>query len=225
MNNTQNTDPILRTVLIVFAGLIVFGALFGYNFGGTGASAMSGGGHHGTNSSGNLFFANMISSLLAFTINILLLVVVFALVAGLILAVKKFMSQSQSDGGFFATSRTQVMDAVNQDPILKTLLLVFVGIVGFYLLMGLFSGGGFIAGSPHLLSVMLFGFLMKLLVLAFVISLTLALVQYIKAQSAQPSPSDGSSQGSPINRISQENQSSDKNQLMEINESDDQSKG
>lgn len=188
MGNQQNNDPILRVVLVVFVGLLVFGFLFGFNFGGTGQAGM---GHHGgmaATSGGGYYFGGLIAGLISFLIHILMLVLVFALIAGLFIAVKKFITTQ--DGLMEASrskvkeARSQVMDAVNQDPVLKTLLMVIAGIAGFYFIVAIFRsfdgvGYGF---SPYFMLFALVGFLLKLLMIGFVVALTMALVQYLKAQ-------------------------------------------
>ena len=189
MEKQTNNDPILRVVLIVFAGLLVFGFLFGFNFGGTGQATL---GHHGgvaAAGGGGYYFGSLIAGLISFLINILTLVMVFALIAGLFIGVKKFLATQQDN--LMETSRSKVMearskvmDAVNQDPVLKTLLMVIVGIAGFYFIIAVFHsfdavGYGF---SPYYMLFALVGLLLKLLMIGLVVALVMALVQYLKSQ-------------------------------------------
>lgn len=195
MGNATNGDPILRVILVVFAGLLVFGFLFGSNFGGTGQAVYGG---HGMAASGGVYFGGMVAWLISFLINILMLVLVFTLIAGLFMGVRKLLIK---EDGVLETSRAkvqeartkvqeagnQVMGAVNQDPILKTLLTVIAAIAGFYVVVGIFRSFDFVGGpgigfAPHLLLFALIGFLLKLFMIGLVITLTIALVQFMKNQ-------------------------------------------
>lgn len=182
MGDTTKGDPILRVVLIVFVGLLVFGFLFGGNFGGTGNIA-GGGGHHGMNASGSygggMFFGGLVPGLIGFLMHLLVLVLVFALIAGLIMGIRKFINQPN---GFVQSSKA--MEYVNQDPVLRTMAIVIAVVFGLYFISALFNSiqfGGY-GASPQFMLFMLIGFLVKLLMLALVITLTVALVQYLKAQ-------------------------------------------
>lgn len=198
MNDTLRNDPILRAILVVFIGLLVFGFLFGFNFGGTGGGGMAG--HHGGGmdagyAGGSSLFGSLIFGLITFTIKILTLVLVFALIAGVIAGIRRFMSQQD---GWAKTSPT--MNAINQDPLLKTIMLIVAGVFAFYLIMGLFNSMNFFSMgpsymySPYNSLFALLGFLIKLLVIAFIISIVFALVQYIKAQILDSKPQEGTGQ-------------------------------
>lgn len=192
MGDTTKGDPILRVVLIVFVGLLVFGFLFGGNFGGTGNMA-GGGGHHGAASSGyggGMFFGGLIPGLIGFLMHLLVLVLVFALIAGLVMGVRKFINQP---GGLVQSSKA--MEYVNQDPVLRTMAIVLAVVFGLYFISALFNGiqfGGY-GASPQFMLFALIGFLVKLLMLALVITLTVALVQYLKAQFEEQNGSQQSS--------------------------------
>jgi len=186
MGNQTNNDPILRVFMVVFLGLLVFGFLFGFNFGGTGQASL---GHHGGGAAGGgYYFGNLIAGLISFLVNVLTLVLVFALLAGLFISIKKFLDTQKSlmetSPSKVKETRSQVMDAVHQDPVLKTLLMVIVGIAGFYFIIAVFRsfdavGNGF---SPHYMLFTLVGFLLKLLMIGLVVALVMALVQYLKSQ-------------------------------------------
>lgn len=193
MGKQTNNDPILRVVMVVFAGLLVFGFLFGFNFGGTGQATM---GHQGGAAVGasGYYFGSLIAGLISFLINILTLVMVFALIAGLFIGIKKFLATQDGLMGSSTSkvkeARSQVMDAVNQDPILKILLTVLVGIAGFYFIIAVFRsfdavGNGF---SPYYMLFALVGFLLKLLMIGLVLALVMALVQYLKSQLVDGQP-------------------------------------
>ncbi|HMM21516.1 MAG TPA: hypothetical protein PKA10_12420 [Selenomonadales bacterium] len=196
MNDTLRNDPILRAILVVFIGLLVFGFLFGFNFGGTGGGSL--GGHHGATMeagyAGGSLFGGLIAGLITFTIKILTLVLVFALIAGIIAGIRKFLSQQD---GWAKTSPT--MNAINQDPLLKTILIVVAGVIAFYFIMGLFNSlsfvnmGGYMY-SPYYSLFALLGFLIKLLIIAFIVSVIFALVQYIKAQMLDAKPQEAARQ-------------------------------
>lgn len=181
MGDTTKGDPILRVVLIVFVGLLVFSFLFGSNFGGTGyagnnAGHMGAAGGYG----GGAFFSSLIPGLIGFLMHLLVLVLVFALIAGLIMGIRKFINQPD---GFVKSSKA--MEYVNQDPVLRTMAVVLAVVFGLYIITALFNGlqsGGGYGASPQVMLFMLIGFLVKLLMLALVITLTVALVQYLKAQ-------------------------------------------
>ncbi|HWR43462.1 DUF5326 family protein [Sporomusa sp.] len=184
MGDTTKGDPILRVVLIVFVGLLVFGFLFGTNFGGTGYAGNNVG-HHGMATTaggygGGAFFGGIIPGLIGFLMHLLILVLVFALIAGLIMGVRKFTNQPD---GFLKSSKA--VEYVNQDPVLRTMAIVLAVVFGLYFITALFNGmqfGGGYSASPQVMLFMLIGFLVKLLMLALVITLTVALVQYLKAQ-------------------------------------------
>jgi len=77
------------------------------------------------------------------------------------------------------------MEYVNQDPVLRTMAIVLAVVFGLYFITALFNtmqfGGGY-GASPQVMLFMLIWFLVKLLMLALVITLTVALVQYLKVQ-------------------------------------------
>lgn len=180
MGNDAKVDPILRVVLVVFAGLLVFSFLFGTNFGGTGQVS----GHHGAAAAGGggYYFGGVVAGLVSFLINILLLVLVFALIAGLVMGVRKLINNCKTDSTF---QNCQVMNVVNQDPVLRVLLMAVVGIFALYIIAGIFRSLEFGVGygfTPYSILFVLLGFLLKLLMLGLVVSLTVALVQYLKAQ-------------------------------------------
>ncbi|HWR42800.1 hypothetical protein [Sporomusa sp.] len=204
MDDSSKGDPSLRVVLIVFAGLLVFGFLFGFNFGGTGYAGPGNIGHNGMADGygggyyggGGAFLGGIIPGLIGLLMNILILVLVFALIAGLVMGARKFINQPdglvqsskdfvQSSKNFVQSSKT--MEYINQDPVLKTMAIVIAAIFGFYFITALFRslefGGGLGYGaSPQFMLFGLIGFLVKLLMIALVVTLTVALVQYMQTQ-------------------------------------------
>ncbi|SDD66392.1 hypothetical protein [Sporomusa acidovorans] len=195
MGDALKKDPILKTVLVVFLGLIVFSFLFGFNFGGTGYDASASqasqhASHHGGMGAGAAggpgYMTGIIPGLIQFLIQILMVLLVFALIAGIVIGVKNFVAKQDSE----ALKKYPVIEYINQDPVLKVLVIAIAGIFGLYLVTGLLSGIGFGSGynvSPQFMILNLINFLVKLLMIAFVAFGSLALWQYFKNQApAQP---------------------------------------
>ena len=215
MGNDMKKDPILRAVVVIFAGLLVFGFLFGANFGGMEASGQGMGGHHGAAaSSGNPYFSGMFSGVLAFLVHTLFLVLIFSLIAGLIVGIRKLISRQE---GILSSSKAA--EYINQDPVLRTLVMVLAIIFGIYLISGLFGGGyGF---SPYFMLVGLIGFVVKLLMLTLIISLVIMFIQYLKTQCS----ADGQQPGQGVKPVaSLQEPSSSTNLNVKPNEEKDKNK-
>ncbi len=184
-------DPFMKVILVVFIGILAFGILFSLVGGNTymgGMSnyngAMSGGGHMGLASGFN--FGGIITGLLMLLINILILVLVIAVVAGIIVWVKNNM---------LAGNNAKLAQMFNNDPVLRTAIIITAAVVGLVLIFALLNGfmGNGMIGQPgygmhspgYGVSFGITGLIMSLIrVLMFilVVSLIIAAIVYIRDQ-------------------------------------------
>lgn len=176
MGDTKG-DPILRVVLVVFVGLLVFSLLFGGSFGGSAS-------HHGMGGGGNggSLISGMFTGLIGFLMHLLIIVLIFSLIGGFILGIRKVIKEQSG-----RLQSSKAMEYVNQDPVLRTMVIALAVVLGLYVVSALFKGlqFGYGVASPQFMLFMLFGFLMKLLMLVLVVSLIVALVQFLKSQFMQ----------------------------------------
>jgi predicted lipid-binding transport protein (Tim44 family) len=180
MGDTKG-DPILRVVLVVVVGLFVFNFLFSGSFGGSfGGSA----GHHGMGAGGygGSLFSGMFTGLIGFLMHLLILVLIFSLIGGLILGIRKVVKEQSG-----RLQSSKAVEYINQDPVLRTMAIALAVVFGLYFVSAIFNGMqfGYGAASPQFMLYMLFGFLMKLLMLGLVVSLIVALVQFFRSQFMQ----------------------------------------
>lgn len=178
-------DSILRTILVVFIGILAFCLLFNLF---TGGGTTMDGGHMGNmGASGGLSFGGLIGGLLLLLVKILMIVLVVAVLIGIFVWIKNNFFQNSSS--------SQFLQSINKDPILKTVSIVTVVIIGIVLLFALFnsfsqSGMGFggqmganIIGFNPMYSIAgLLTLLSKVLMFILVVSLIMAAVAYIKKQ-------------------------------------------
>ena len=181
-------DPILRTILVVFIGVLAFGLLFNLF---TGGGTTMGGEHMGNMGTAGGYgysFGGLIGGLLLLLVKLLMVVLVVAVVVGIIVWIKN---------NFFQNTNSQFMQSINKDPILKTIsvvTLVIIGIVLLFALFGSFSqygmgyggqmgGYGYNSGFNSTNSIAgLLALLVKVLMFVLVISLILAVAAYLKKQ-------------------------------------------
>lgn len=181
-------NPLLRTLLVVVIGILAFGLLFnsftggeeamgGEHMGNTGNMAMNGG--YG-NSLGGL-----VGVLLALLVKILMIVLVVAIVVGIIVWIRNT---------FFQNTNSKFVQSIKNDPLLKTISVVtlaIIGIVFIFALLGSFSQSGMGYGSNignFNFGVSIAGLLTllaKVLMFVLVVSLILATATYLKKQYDQ----------------------------------------
>lgn len=218
MGDLFKNDPILKTVLVIFLGLVAFSFLFGFNFGGTGLDASMSqanqhAGHHGGmggNTMGGISYISIImSGLIQTLIQILMFLLVVALLAGGVMGIKRFIEKQDKE----IIKESPVIKYINQDPVLKIIVIAIAGIFGLYLLSGLLNGIGFGYGvSPQFMLLGLISFLMKIAMFAFVIFGSIALWRYFKNQATvQESKRDIIQVETTVTNPTTENNNSEKN--------------
>ncbi|HYE84481.1 MAG TPA: hypothetical protein VEG39_20250 [Clostridia bacterium] len=182
--NLKN-DPFFRVVLVAVIGILAFGLLlnlfsgqgglmgFGnYPYGGM----MSEGGHMGYSGGYGFSFGNLVGSLMVLLVKLLIFILIVSLLIGSFTWVKNLMVKNNN---------APWVQAVNSDPLLRTVGIITVTILGLVLISGFFGGfmgygmGGYnlAYGIASLLAV-----LIRLLSYILVISLIVAAVIYIKKQ-------------------------------------------
>lgn len=137
---------------------------------------------------GNISFGGLIGGLLVLLVKLLLVVLVIAVVVGIFVWIKN---------NFFQNKNSQFMQSISKDPILKTISVVTLVIIGIVLLFALFNNfgqSGMVYGGYMGSNSFSFGFnptysiaglltlLAKVLMFVLVVSLILALVAYLKKQ-------------------------------------------
>ncbi len=187
-------NPLLRAILVFVIGIVAFELLFNSFTGGEESmgdhmdmgSNMSSGGGYGYTISG------LISGLLVILVKILMILLVAAVIVGIIVWVKN---------NFFKDAKSSnIMQSIKNDPILKTISVVTLAIIGIVLLFALlgsfnqtgmgFSGHagnfGFGFGYNSMYSITgLLTILVKVLMFILIVSLILAAVSYLKKQYDQ----------------------------------------
>ncbi|MCX7922260.1 MAG: hypothetical protein N3B21_09660 [Clostridia bacterium] len=166
--NLRNA-PIIRAILIVLIGTLAFNLLF---------SLFNGGGNTMDHMGGMGF---SLASLLVFIINILMVVLVIALVVGAFIWARN---------NFFKNANSQIMQSINKDPVLRTILTVtgaIIGIIFIFALLNSFSpsgmgfGLGFGFNPLHSIAVLLM-LITRILTIVLILSVIMAIVSYLKTQ-------------------------------------------
>lgn len=181
-------DPFLRTISVIVIGILLFGLLFSTTAGG---SIMGSGGEHGAQGNGYGYsFSSIIPWLLLALIKILFVVLIGAVLIGAFVWIRNM---------FFRDNNSAIARAINSDPILKTVVLTTLGIIGLFVLFGLlgsFTSPGYIGGmSPNQMNGgygngynaslgigWLLMMLIRVLSYVLIISLTIAVAIYLKSQ-------------------------------------------
>ncbi|MCX7921781.1 MAG: hypothetical protein N3B21_07195 [Clostridia bacterium] len=169
MAGNLRNDPIVRAILIVLIGTFAFNLLF---------NLFNGGGNT-MNHMGGMGFS--LASLLVLLINILMVVLVIALVVGAFIWVRNT---------FFKNANSQIMQSINKDPVLKTIVTVTAAIIGIIFIFALLSsfslpgmgfGFGFGFNPLHSIAVLLM-LITRILTVVLILSLIMAIVSYLKNQ-------------------------------------------
>lgn len=183
-------DPFLRTVAIIIIGVLVFGLLFN-TMPGTGAMSMAGEGEHMSRNAGYGYsLGSIIGWLLMMLIRILLIVLIAAVLIGAFIWIRNM---------FFRDNNSAFARALNNDPMLKTVVLITFSIIGLVILFSLFNsfmtpgyGGAMVQG--HMGGGYGYGYnptfglnwvlmqLIRVLTYVLIISLIIAFAVYLKNQ-------------------------------------------
>jgi hypothetical protein len=186
-------NPLLRAILVFVIGIAAFEILFN-SFSG-GAEFMGDHMDMGTMGSGGGYgytISGLISGLLFLLVKILMILLVTAVIVGVIIWLKN---------NFFKNNGTsKIMQSIKNDPILKTISVVTLAIIGIVLVFALlgsfnqtgmgFSGhaGNFDSGYGYNSMYSIAGLLtilVKVLMFILTVSLILAAVTYLKNQYDQ----------------------------------------
>ena len=177
-------DPLVRIMLVIILGTIALGLLFSMLTGGGTMDHMGGMGGYGYGGSLDTF----LGGLLILLVKLLLVVLVIAVVVGIAAWIWNT---------FFKNTNLQFVQAIKNDPVLKTISTVTLAIIGIVLLFALLgsltgAGAGVSSGihgygamggfNPALSIAGLLNLLIKVLSFVLVISLILALLAFLKKQ-------------------------------------------
>lgn len=178
---SEKRDPLIRAMIVIIVGTIAFGLLFSLFNGGGNMDNMGGSGYSSLSVS--------LGGLLVLLVKLLLVVLVIAVVVGVVIWIKN---------SFFKNSSSKFIQSISNDPILKTVSLVILGIIGLVILMAVlgsftntgmgygYNGGSMYGGAAGLATSLniagIMSLLIKVLSFVLVISLILALAAYIKKQ-------------------------------------------
>ncbi|MCX7746545.1 MAG: hypothetical protein N2645_06610 [Clostridia bacterium] len=200
----QKSGMVSRVLIIVIIGTIAFGVLFNWLTGGGNMDHMgnmSGMGGYGTS------LDTFLGGLLILLVKLFMVVLVIAVIIGIGVWIKNtfqdaWRGMQQSETTSFKNAKpNQLFQTISSDPILKTVSVITIAVIGVILLLSLlgsFTGlslglggsmgghGGMIGGFSAALSIAgLLTLLIKVLSFVLVISLILALAAYIKKQADQ----------------------------------------
>ena len=190
MTDNKENSPIIRVLLVIIIGTIAFGLLFNLL---TGGENMNHTGGMGTMGGYGGSLDTFLGGILILLVKLLLVVLVIAVIIGAGMWIKNTF--------FKNASTSQLIKSVKNDPILKTVSVITISVIGIIFILALlgslngpsFSMGGAMEGhgsmmggfSPVLSIGSLLNLLIKVLSFILVISLILALVAYIKKQYDQ----------------------------------------
>lgn len=184
-------NPLFRAIFVLIIGILAFELLFSQF---TGGVETMGGNHMDMGNMGGssgFTLSGLISGLLVLLVKILMVLLVAAVIIGIIVWLRN---------NFFKNTNFNIMKSIKNDPILKTISVVTIAIIGIILLfalMGSFSqnsmgyGGhsgnfGFDFGYNPMYGIAgLLTILVKILMFILVVSLILAAVTYLKNQFDQ----------------------------------------
>jgi len=183
-------NPVIRVLLIVIVGTIAFGLLFNLLTGGGNMDHMGGMGSMGSYGTS---IDTFLGGLLILLVKLLMVVLVIAVIIGIGIWIKNTFFKNANTGQFLQT--------INNDPILKTVSVITIAVIGVILLLALLGSltgsgfgmgggigghGGMAGGFSATLSIAgLLSLLIKVLSFVLVVSLILALAAYIKKQYDQ----------------------------------------
>lgn len=186
MAGVFKNDLLLRTVLAVFIGVLAFCLLFNLFTGGGNTMGGEHMGNMGTAGGYGYSFGGLFGGLLLLLVKLLMVVLVVAVVIGIFIWIKK---------NFFQNANSKFIQSINNDPILKTISVVTLAIIGIVLLLALFNGfgqtgmgyGGQMGGYGYGFNASygiagILTILIKVLSFVLVVSLILAIAAYIKKQ-------------------------------------------
>lgn len=185
-------NPLLRAILVFVIGIVAFELLFNSFIGG----AESMGDHMdmasmGTSGAYGYTLSGLISGLLVLLVKILMILLVAAVIVGVFVWVRN---------NFFKNTNSNIMQSIKNDPILKTISVVTLAIIGIILVFALlgsfdqtgmgFSGhaGNFSFGFGYNSMYSITGLLtilVKVLMFILIVSLILAAATYLKNQYDQ----------------------------------------
>jgi cell division protein FtsL len=181
-------NPLLRAVLVFAIGIFAFELLFSSFTGG--GDTMGGHMDMGSSSMNGSYgsFSGLISGLLILLVKILMVLLIAAVIVGVFVWVRN---------NFFKNSNFNIVQSIKNDPILKTISVITIAIIGIVLIFALlgsfgqnqigFSGQmgnyGFSFGYNPIYSIAgLLLILVKVLMFILVVSLILAAITYLKNQ-------------------------------------------
>jgi len=191
-------NPLLRAVLVIVIGIFAFSLLF---------SAFTGGGEHmgdmgnmgGAGNAGSISMntgygyslGGLISGLLILLVKILMVLLIVAVLVGVFVWIRN---------NFFKNANSNFMQSIKNDPLLKTISVVTLAIIGIILvfaLLGSFNqtGMGFSGNTSNFSFAMgynpissiagLLTILVKVFMFVLTVSLILAAISYLKTQYDQ----------------------------------------
>lgn len=169
-------DPFLRAVSVIVIGILLFGLLFNTTIGG---NSMMGSGEDMSRGNGYGYsFNSIIGWLLLVLIKILFIVLIGAVLIAAFIWIRNM---------FFRDNDSAIARAINNDPLLKTVVLTTFGIIALFVLFGLlgsFTSPGSMNGGYNVTLGIAWLLLMLIRVLSYVliISLGIALAIYLKSQ-------------------------------------------
>lgn len=174
---------LLKTMLVILIGLFALDQLL---------NLISGGGsmNHNSMASGNMMggynysFGGLLSSVLMLLVNLFMILLVVVVILGIIAWVRET---------FFKGGTIQLPKALGNDPLIKSVTVITLAILGLVLIAALFNGmmnpgyggrGGnlFYGFNPVLSIVGVLSLLIRLLTFVLIISLILAVIIYLKNQ-------------------------------------------
>lgn len=120
MLETIKNNPLLKTITIAILGVLGFGFAFNIMFGSNGAGM-------GQEMSGGYSLDNTLAYILAILIKVLLITIVITAIVTVIKYTRKYLGGNNPNAN---NNSTKLIDYIKADPILKTVTIVLLSILG-----------------------------------------------------------------------------------------------
>lgn len=193
MPENLNMNSLMKTILVLVIGFFALSLLFSFISGGgnmMGISAMGDNGHMAYMGYNNYSFTGLISGILTLLVKLLMLVLVIVVILGIAAWIKETM---------FKNSNLQILKSINSDPVLKSVTVVTLSILGLVLICAIlnsflqpglnlnfyargYTGGMYYGYNPAFGIAGLLAVLIRILTFILIISLILAVFVYLKKQ-------------------------------------------
>lgn len=121
-------DPLLKTITVIILGVLGFGFAFNIMFGQSSGGSM---GHNSEMAGGRYSLDSTLSYFLILAIKLLLIAAVVIAIVAIVKLAKKYI---------FKGEEVEIMNTIKNDPVIKTVVVVLLSIIGLFLVMSILAG-------------------------------------------------------------------------------------